>query len=59
MFLKNCWYVVAWDHELIDGANISRSLHQSLIAPDAALPHFRRTFASPVAVPKPHQVGSA
>jgi hypothetical protein len=19
MFLKNCWYVAAWDHELIDG----------------------------------------
>ena len=19
MFLTNCWYVAAWDHELIDG----------------------------------------
>jgi phenylpropionate dioxygenase-like ring-hydroxylating dioxygenase large terminal subunit len=26
MFLKNCWYVAAWDHELIDGKLLSRML---------------------------------
>jgi vanillate O-demethylase monooxygenase subunit len=26
MFLKNCWYVAAWDHELIDGRLLSRML---------------------------------
>jgi vanillate O-demethylase monooxygenase subunit len=26
MFLRNCWYVAAWDHELIDGRLISRTL---------------------------------
>lgn len=26
MFLKNCWYVAAWDHELIDGAMLARTI---------------------------------
>src|SRR5918995_6360838 len=26
MFLKNCWYVAAWDHELIDGKLLPRIL---------------------------------
>jgi vanillate O-demethylase monooxygenase subunit len=26
MFLKNCWYVAAWDYELIDGKLLSRTL---------------------------------
>jgi phenylpropionate dioxygenase-like ring-hydroxylating dioxygenase large terminal subunit len=26
MFLINCWYVAAWDHELIDGRLLSRTL---------------------------------
>ena len=26
MFLKNCWYVAAWDHELIDGKMLARNL---------------------------------
>ena len=26
MFLKNCWYVCAWDHELLDGRLLSRVL---------------------------------
>jgi phenylpropionate dioxygenase-like ring-hydroxylating dioxygenase large terminal subunit len=26
MFLKNCWYVAAWDHELIDGKLVNRML---------------------------------
>jgi len=26
MFLKNCWYVAGWDHELIDGKLLSRML---------------------------------
>ncbi len=26
MFLKNCWYVAAWDHELIDGKLLSRTV---------------------------------
>ena len=26
MFLKNCWYVAAWDHELIDGRLMHRTL---------------------------------
>ncbi|WP_048438123.1 aromatic ring-hydroxylating dioxygenase subunit alpha [Caenimonas sp. SL110] len=26
MFLKNCWYVAAWDHELIDGKLLARTL---------------------------------
>jgi vanillate O-demethylase monooxygenase subunit len=26
MFLRNCWYVAAWDHELIDGKLLGRML---------------------------------
>ncbi len=26
VFLKNVWYVAAWDHELIDGAKLARTL---------------------------------
>ena len=26
MFLKNCWYVAAWAHELIDGRMLPRTL---------------------------------
>jgi phenylpropionate dioxygenase-like ring-hydroxylating dioxygenase large terminal subunit len=26
IFLKNCWYVAAWDSELIDGAKLARTL---------------------------------
>src|ERR1044072_7833794 len=26
MFLRNCWYVAAWDHELIDGRLVARTL---------------------------------
>ena len=26
IFLKNCWYVAAWDHELIDGRKLARTL---------------------------------
>jgi hypothetical protein len=26
MFLKNCWYIGAWDHELIDGKLLRRVL---------------------------------
>lgn len=26
VFLKNCWYVAAWDSELIDGAKLARTL---------------------------------
>jgi phenylpropionate dioxygenase-like ring-hydroxylating dioxygenase large terminal subunit len=26
MFLRNCWYVAAWDHELIDGVLLPRTL---------------------------------
>lgn len=26
MFLKNCWYVAAWDHELIDGKLLPRTI---------------------------------
>ena len=26
MFLRNCWYVAAWDHELIDGRMLARTL---------------------------------
>ena len=26
MFLENCWYVAAWDHELIDGNLLPRTL---------------------------------
>ncbi len=26
MFLKNCWYVAGWDHELIDGKLLNRTL---------------------------------
>ena len=25
-FLVNCWYVAAWDHELIDGRLLARTL---------------------------------
>lgn len=26
IFLKNCWYVAAWDHELIDGRKLTRTI---------------------------------
>ena len=26
MFMKNCWYVAAWDYELIDGKLLARTL---------------------------------
>ena len=26
IFLKNCWYVAAWDHELIDGKQLARTI---------------------------------
>src|SRR5437763_7717146 len=26
MFLKNCWYVAAWDYDLIDGKMLARTL---------------------------------
>ena len=26
IFLLNCWYVAAWDHELIDGAKLARTI---------------------------------
>ena len=26
IFVKNCWYVAAWDHELIDGAKLARTI---------------------------------
>ena len=26
MFLRNCWYVAAWDHELIDGRLLARTI---------------------------------
>jgi len=26
MFLMNCWYVAAWDHELIDGKLLARTI---------------------------------
>ena len=25
-FLVNCWYVAAWDHELIDGKLLARTI---------------------------------
>ena len=31
MFLKNCWYVAAWDHELIDGKLLARRLLQERV----------------------------
>ncbi len=31
-FLKNCWYVAAWDHELVDGKLMPRTiLEQPLV----------------------------
>jgi vanillate O-demethylase monooxygenase subunit len=26
IFLKNCWYVAAWDYELLDGAKLARTI---------------------------------
>lgn len=26
IFLRNCWYVAAWDHELIDGTKLARTI---------------------------------
>ena len=26
IFLRNCWYVAAWDHELIDGTRLARTI---------------------------------
>jgi phenylpropionate dioxygenase-like ring-hydroxylating dioxygenase large terminal subunit len=31
MFLKNCWYVAAWAHELIDGKMLARTLLEQAV----------------------------
>ena len=31
IFLRNCWYVAAWDHELIDGKRLARTILESPI----------------------------
>ena len=31
IFLTNCWYVAAWDHELIDGKRLARTILESPI----------------------------
>ena len=31
MFLKNCWYVAAWDHELIDGRMLARTILEEAV----------------------------
>lgn len=31
MFLKNCWYVAAWSHELIDGRMLARTLLEEAV----------------------------
>ncbi|MCE3271300.1 MAG: aromatic ring-hydroxylating dioxygenase subunit alpha [Ramlibacter sp.] len=31
MFLKNCWYVAAWDHELIDGRMMARTILEEAV----------------------------
>ncbi|MEQ8344748.1 MAG: aromatic ring-hydroxylating dioxygenase subunit alpha [Sneathiellaceae bacterium] len=31
MFLRNCWYVAAWDHELIDGRKLARTILETRI----------------------------
>ena len=31
MFLKNCWYVAAWDHELIDGKLLARTILEEAV----------------------------
>jgi len=31
MFLKNCWYMAAWDHELIDGRMLARTLLEEAV----------------------------
>ena len=25
-FIRNCWYVIAWDHEIADGALFARTV---------------------------------
>ena len=36
-FLQNCWYVAAWDHELIDGKLLARTIDQ-LVIPGGDIP---------------------
>ncbi len=31
MFLKNCWYVAAWDHELLDGKLLARTILEEAV----------------------------
>ena len=31
MFLKNCWYVAAWDHELLDGKMLPRTILEEAV----------------------------
>lgn len=31
MFLRNCWYVAAWDHELIDGKMLARTILEEAV----------------------------
>lgn len=31
MFLKNCWYVAAWDHELLDGKMLARTILEEAV----------------------------
>jgi len=44
MFIRNCWYVVAWDHEVLADTLLSRTvLGESLLV-------YRKTDGSPVAI---------
>ena len=36
MFLKNCWYVAAWDHELLDAQEQAEQATQQAAAATAA-----------------------
>ena len=56
MFLRNCWYVIAWEHEFEDGGLLERRMitaqcrnlvadaeqHMQVPWMDAALVQFRR-----------------
>ena len=53
MWLRNCWYVLAWDHEIpaADSLHMFRcsARREPLLAMDAALLQFRRALAAQVA----------
>ena len=51
IFLRNCWYVAAWNHELIDGRKLARTILEKpvVIYRGARAGWWRSTIAAAIA----------